>query len=73
MLGGNFIQVTDAPEIFRTLSLFTPNGWALRGFFDLSAEGGGIGSILPALGAIIAFGVVAGALALGVGRRLVTR
>lgn len=71
LLGGNFIQVTDAPEIIRKLSLLTPNGWALRSFVDLSAEGGGVGSILPALGAIVAFGVVAGGLALLRGRKLV--
>lgn len=73
LLGGNFIQITDAPEIIRKLSLITPNGWALRAFFDLSAEGGGIGSILPALGVIVTFGVVTGALALGVGRRMLAR
>jgi ABC-2 type transport system permease protein len=71
LLGGNFIQITDAPVAIRTISLLTPNGWALRAFFDLAAEGGGITSILPALGAVIAFGVVFGALALLLGRRLV--
>lgn len=71
LLGGNFIQVTDAPEIIRKLSLLTPNGWALRAFFDLSAQGGGVASILPALGAILAFGVVAGGMALQLGRKLV--
>lgn len=71
LLGGNFIQVTDAPEIIRRISLLTPNGWALRAFVDLSAEGGGIASILPALGAILAFGIVAGGLALLLGRKLV--
>jgi ABC-2 type transport system permease protein len=71
LLGGNFIQITDAPLVIRKISLLTPNGWALRAFFDLAAEGGGIMSILPALGAVIAFGVVFGALALLLGRRLV--
>jgi ABC-2 type transport system permease protein len=73
LLGGNFIQVTDAPLIIRRLSLLTPNGWALRGFYDLAAaaEGGGITTILPVLGAVIAFGVVTGAAALFFGRRLV--
>lgn len=71
LLGGNFLQITDAPWIIRTLSLLTPNGWALRSFFDLAAEGGGISSILPGLGAVFAFAVVTGALALLLGRRLV--
>lgn len=73
MLGGNFIQVTDAPEIFRRLSLFTPNGWAIRAFFDLSAEGGGITTILGPLAAIVAFAVGTGAVAIAMGRRLVTQ
>lgn len=71
LLGGNFIQITDAPWIIRKLSLLTPNGWALRSFFDLAAEGGGIATILPGLGAILAFALVTGALALVIGRRLV--
>lgn len=71
LLGGNFLQVTDAPWIIRKLSLLTPNGWALRSFFDLAAEGGGIATVLPGLGAILAFALVTGVLALMVGRRLV--
>jgi ABC-2 type transport system permease protein len=71
LLGGNFVQITDAPAIIRRLSLLTPNGWALRGFYDLAAEGGGITSIFPALGAVIAFGIVTGAAALFFGRRLI--
>lgn len=71
LLGGNFIQITDAPAVIRTASLLTPNGWALRAFFDLVAEGGGIESILAPLAAIAAFAVVTGGIALALGRRLV--
>lgn len=73
LLGGNFIPINEAPAAIRALSKLTPNGWALRGFTDLTAEGGGIASVLTPLGAIIAFGVVASALALGFGRRMLAR
>lgn len=73
LLGGNFIPINEAPEVIRALSKLTPNGWALRGFSDLAADGGGVASILPALGAVVAFGLVAGILALALGRRMVTK
>lgn len=71
LLGGNFIQITDAPWLIRQLSLATPNGWALRGFFDLAAEGGGIETIVEPITAILAFAFVCGVVALLRGRRLV--
>lgn len=71
LLGGNFIPISQAPELFRKLSLLTPNGWALRSFTDLVADGGGITTILPALGAILAFGIVTGSIALIRARKLV--
>lgn len=71
LLGGNFIQITDAPWIIQKISLLTPNGWALRGFFDLAAEGGGVASIAPALAAVLAFAAVTGGAGLLLGRRLV--
>lgn len=58
LLGGNFIPLNQAPALFRKLSLLTPNGWALRSFTDLIADGGGVRTILPAVGVILAFGVV---------------
>jgi ABC-2 type transport system permease protein len=36
LLGGNFVFVSAAPALLRRLALFTPNGWALRGFVDLA-------------------------------------
>lgn len=63
LLGGNFIPINQAPEFFRRLSLLTPNGWALRSFNDLLAAGGGIRTVLPGLGAMLAFGIAAGSIA----------
>ncbi|MGZ4697124.1 MAG: hypothetical protein ACXVGT_06585 [Oryzihumus sp.] len=58
LLGGNFIFISAAPPTLRTLSLFTPNGWALRAFTDL-AGGAGWTAALPPLLAILAFGAAA--------------
>lgn len=72
LLGGNFINLANAPDFLQRLSLLTPNGWALRAFGDLGSEGGGIGSVLPAVFAILAFGVVSWSIGIARSRRLVT-
>ncbi|HVE76082.1 MAG TPA: ABC transporter permease [Actinomycetota bacterium] len=71
LLGGNFIPINQAPELFRRLADFTPNGIALKTFTELIAEGGGLLSILPALASILAFGVVTGGIAVFRARRMV--
>ncbi len=62
LLGGSFIELESLPEPVQWVSLLTPNGWAIRAFSDLSA-GAGIAAVLPAVGALAAFAIVAGALA----------
>lgn len=64
LLGGNFVDLGQAPALLRTLSLLTPNGWALRAFGDLATEGGGLVSVLPEVGAIVAFGAATSAIAI---------
>jgi ABC-2 type transport system permease protein len=64
LLGGNFVSLAQAPGWLRRLALLTPNGWALRAFGDLAADGGGLHTALPAVLAIGAFGVVTAAVAL---------
>ncbi|MEO7804882.1 MAG: ABC transporter permease [Actinomycetota bacterium] len=71
LLGGNFIPINQAPELFRKLSLLTPNGWALRSFNDLLTVGGGFATILPGLAAMLAFGLVAGSIAVLRAKRMV--
>ena len=58
LLGGNFIFINAAPPALRTLSLFTPNGWALRAFSDLAGGAAWTAALTPLL-AILAFGLVA--------------
>lgn len=69
LLGGNFITPGALPDALRRLSLLTPNGWALRGFTELSAGRGGLGDILPAVAVLLATAAVTGV----VGVRLLAR
>jgi ABC-2 type transport system permease protein len=58
LLGGNFVNLETAPDLLRRLSLTTPNGWALRALREVTLDGGGISSVLPAVAAILAFAAV---------------
>lgn len=72
LLGGNFISLSAAPAIMRRLAMLTPNGWALRGFTDLATKGGGLGTVVVPVGAILAFSLLVGSLAVLLARRAVT-
>jgi ABC-2 type transport system permease protein len=77
LLGGNFLFISAAPPLMRTLALGTPNGWALRAFTDLATTSGGLGHDLrliaiPVL-AIMLFSLVVGTIAIALSRRLVLR
>lgn len=54
LLGGNFVYVAAAPDLLRELALYTPNGWAMRAFTDLSGGAGWTAITQPIL-AILAF------------------
>lgn len=69
LLGGNFIPLSEAPQALRTISLGTPNGWAIRGFIDLTT-GAGLDAIVGPVIALLGIGTVATLIALTRGRRL---
>ncbi|MGN6607577.1 MAG: ABC transporter permease [Jatrophihabitans sp.] len=71
LAGGNFVFVSAAPTLLRRLALLTPNGWAMRGFVDLSGGAGASAAIVPVL-AILAFTAVVTAPAVLLARRAVT-
>jgi ABC-2 type transport system permease protein len=71
LLGGNFIYLAQLPDLLQRLSLLTPNGWALRGFVDLVADGGGLGTVAAPVAVTTAIGLVTGAVALARARRMV--
>lgn len=68
LAGGNFVFVSQEPELLRHLALFTPNGWALRGFTDLGTGVRGLGVVGPPLLGIAGFSLVVVALTAAVVR-----
>jgi ABC-2 type transport system permease protein len=55
LIGGNFVPPADLPGGLRLAGLFTPNGWALRGFLDLATASGAIATIALPLFALLGF------------------
>lgn len=65
LVAGHFFALHQMPPALQTVALATPNGWALRAFTDLAADGAGLVDIAPALGAIAGLGAAIGAVAAG--------
>jgi ABC-2 type transport system permease protein len=61
-LGGTFFPVGQAGGLLSSLRFITPHAWFMQGLGDLSA--GNVADVLPAVGALLLFGVVTGAIAL---------
>jgi len=61
-LGGTFFPVGQAGGILSTLRFITPHAWFMQGLGDLG--GGNVADVLPAVGALLLFGLVAGFLGL---------
>lgn len=59
LLGGTFFPVSQVGGLLSTLSLLTPHAWFMRGLGDLA--GGEVSDVLPAVGILLAFGVVTSA------------
>jgi ABC-2 type transport system permease protein len=70
ILGGTFSPTAQAPEAMQTLSLVTPHAWFLRGLAEMQG-GGTIADALPAVGVLLAVGLVTGAIGFARARRLV--
>jgi ABC-2 type transport system permease protein len=71
ILGGNFVPLSQTRGPLGTLALFTPNGWAVRGFADLSvASAHPLRTVLPQLLVLAGFAIAAGAPALLLSRRV---
>jgi ABC-2 type transport system permease protein len=72
ILGGSFVALHDLPEVVQRLALLTPNGWAMRGFAILAADGGGVASVALPVTVMLAIAAVTATLAAMRARRLVT-
>jgi ABC-2 type transport system permease protein len=70
ILGGTFSPTAQAPEAMQALSLATPHAWFLRGLAEMQG-GGTIADALPAVGVLLATGLVTGAIGFARARRLV--
>jgi ABC-2 type transport system permease protein len=70
VLGGTFSPTAQAPEVMGTLALFTPHGWFMRGLGDMQG-GGTVVDGLPAVGVLLAMGLVTGGIGMLRARRLV--
>jgi ABC-2 type transport system permease protein len=73
LAGGNFVLSTISPDALRSLALWTPNGWALRGFSDLATGATATSTIVDPVLGIAAFTVVVLALTAIASRRMVQR
>jgi ABC-2 type transport system permease protein len=63
LIGGNFVAPGALPDALRRLSLFTPNGWALQGFAELSVGGGATPDVIPHVAVLLAWAAAAGTVA----------
>jgi ABC-2 type transport system permease protein len=63
LIGGNFIPPGQLPDVLRRLSLFTPNGWAVQGFAELSVGGGTAADVVLHVAVLLAWAAVCGAVA----------
>lgn len=72
ILGGTFTPTSQAPELMSALALATPHGWFMRGLGDMHGTGASIADGLPAVGVLLAMGLVTGGIGLLRARRLVT-
>ncbi len=73
LLGGNFIMLSSMSPLMRRVSLLTPNGWAMRGFTDLSTLGGGLDRVVVPIIAIVACCACVTAVVAALARRAVGR
>ncbi len=70
VLGGTFSPTAQGPEIMGTIALITPHGWFMRGLGDMQG-GGTVADGLPAVGVLLAMGLITGGIGMVRARRLV--
>jgi ABC-2 type transport system permease protein len=64
ILGGSFFDLSQAPEILSRLSFITPHAWFLRGLDQLAAPSATLSDLALPLAALLAIGVITGAIGL---------
>jgi ABC-2 type transport system permease protein len=69
ILGGSLVPLSELPDTLKRVTLLTPNGWALRGFAELSAGDGHLADVAPHIGVLLLWALACGA----IGRRLLPK
>jgi ABC-2 type transport system permease protein len=64
ILGGSMVPLSQAPELLQQLSLLTPHAWFLRAIDSMAGASVQLADVLPSLLALLAFGMVTGAIGL---------
>lgn len=72
IVGGVFFPINRASGLLSVVSRLTPHFWLMDGFQDLSA-GSSVAAVLPALGAVLLFALVLGAIGLWRANAMVTK
>jgi ABC-2 type transport system permease protein len=57
-LGGVMVPSGAMPDVMRKIGLATPHAWALAAYEDVLVRGAGLSSVLPEIGALLAFAAV---------------
>jgi ABC-2 type transport system permease protein len=70
ILGGTFSPINQAPDAMQALSQVTPHAWFLRGLAEMQGNGT-VADALPAVGVLLAMGIVTGGIGFARARRLV--
>ncbi|HET7645160.1 MAG TPA: ABC transporter permease [Candidatus Limnocylindria bacterium] len=71
ILGGAFMDLSQAPEILSRLSFLTPHAWFLQGLDEMSAPSFTYADLALPLAALLGIGIVTGAIGLWRARGLV--
>jgi ABC-2 type transport system permease protein len=64
ILGGAMVPLSQAPELLQQLGLLTPHAWFLRAIDSMAGASVQLADIAPSLVALLAFGVLTGAIGL---------
>ena len=64
ILGGAMVPLSQAPELLQQLGLLTPHAWFLRAIDSMAGASVQLVDIAPSLVALLAFGVLTGAIGL---------
>lgn len=71
-LGGAMVPLEVFPDTMRRIAHVTPHAWALEGFGELIARGGGLGDIVTQMAVLAGYAAVLLALAIRLFRRTIT-